>query len=150
MYRGYRYDTETGLYYLQSRYYNPEWSRYINGDGLIGVQGDLLTANMFAYCMNNPVNMGDPSGQFALLLLFVPEIFEVDVATITALIVAVPLIINGVSMIIATYGPQLMGVAQNLADKISGDRGTNSSNSNNVLFFIYFTNPFRYRSAVRY
>ena len=33
-YRGYVYDTETGLYYLQSRYYNPEMGRFINADGL--------------------------------------------------------------------------------------------------------------------
>ncbi|MCM0649718.1 RHS repeat-associated core domain-containing protein [Clostridium swellfunianum] len=58
----YRYDTETGLYYLQSRYYNPEWGRFINADGLVGETGELLGHNMFAYCKNNPVNMEDPSG----------------------------------------------------------------------------------------
>ena len=56
-YRGYRYDEETGLYYLQSRYYNAEWGRFINADALIGQPGDLLSFNMFAYCKNNPVNM---------------------------------------------------------------------------------------------
>jgi RHS repeat-associated protein len=38
-YRGYVYDRETGLYYLQSRYYNPEWGRFINADVLGGVEG---------------------------------------------------------------------------------------------------------------
>lgn len=61
-YRGYRYDTESGLYYLQSRYYNPEWGRYLNADGITGVTGELLSHNLFAYCVNNPVNMDDPSG----------------------------------------------------------------------------------------
>jgi RHS repeat-associated protein len=61
-YRGYRYDIETGLYYLQSRYYNPDWGRFINADGITGVEGELLTHNMFAYCVNNPVNMQDLSG----------------------------------------------------------------------------------------
>jgi RHS repeat-associated protein len=37
--RGYRYDTETGLYYLQSRYYNPEWGRFINANALLGNKG---------------------------------------------------------------------------------------------------------------
>ena len=60
LYRGYRYDAETGLYYLQSRYYNPELSRFINADGYIGQPGILLSHNLFAYCMNNPVNMTDP------------------------------------------------------------------------------------------
>jgi RHS repeat-associated protein len=61
-YRGYRYDTETGLYYLQSRYYNPEWGRFVNADGLGGSIGDLLSHNMFGYCENNPVNLEDPTG----------------------------------------------------------------------------------------
>ncbi|WP_055666128.1 polymorphic toxin type 17 domain-containing protein [Desnuesiella massiliensis] len=68
-YRGYRYDNETGLYYLQSRYYNPEWGRFLNADGLVGVTGGLLSHNMFAYCMNNPINMSDPSGKFPWLIL---------------------------------------------------------------------------------
>ncbi|MCD2348828.1 RHS repeat-associated core domain-containing protein, partial [Clostridium guangxiense] len=61
-YRGYRYDTETGLYYLQSRYYNPEWGRFINADGIAATPGELLSANMYAYCKNNPVNMSDADG----------------------------------------------------------------------------------------
>ena len=61
-YRGYRYDTETGLYYLQSRYYNAEWGRFINADALGGSVGELLSHNVFAYCKNNPVNYFDPNG----------------------------------------------------------------------------------------
>ena len=61
-YRGYYYDTETGLYYLQSRYYDPETCRFINADSLI-IAGDYLQGtNMFAYCLNNPVMYVDPSG----------------------------------------------------------------------------------------
>lgn len=61
-YRGYRYDTETGLYYLHSRYYNPVWGRFINADAIIGQTGELLGHNMFAYCKNNPVNKVDLNG----------------------------------------------------------------------------------------
>lgn len=61
-YRGYRYDTETGLYYLQSRYYNPEWGRFINADALGGSVGELLSHNVFAYCKNNPISMSDEDG----------------------------------------------------------------------------------------
>ncbi|KOA20843.1 tRNA nuclease WapA precursor [Clostridium homopropionicum DSM 5847] len=61
-YRGYRYDTETGLYYLQSRYYNPEWGRFINADGIIGETGELLGHNLFVYCKNNPINGRDTFG----------------------------------------------------------------------------------------
>ncbi|MBZ9686131.1 hypothetical protein G9F72_007265 [Clostridium estertheticum] len=62
LYRGYRYDTETGLYYLQSRYYNADWGRFINADGVIGQTGELLGHNVFDYCKNNPTTLKDPSG----------------------------------------------------------------------------------------
>jgi RHS repeat-associated protein len=61
-YRGYIYDSQTGLYYLQSRYYSPEWGRFISVDGTVGKIGDLLGGNMFAYCSNNPVLFIDPTG----------------------------------------------------------------------------------------
>ena len=64
-YRGYYYDTETGLYYLNSRYYDPEVGRFINADSAIaGVGGSIQGYNMFAYCMNNPVNMSDADGHW--------------------------------------------------------------------------------------
>ena len=64
-YRGYNYDFSTGLYYLQSRYYNPEWGRFLNCDDtniLLATQGETLGANLFAYCNNNPVNRVDYTG----------------------------------------------------------------------------------------
>ena len=63
-YRGYYYDTETGLYYLQSRYYDPAIGRFINADTYTTTDADgLLSTNMFAYCENNPVNRSDPNGE---------------------------------------------------------------------------------------
>lgn len=61
-YRGYRFDNETGLYYLQSRYYNPEWNRYINSDNFASTGYGLLSNNMFLYCLNNPNVFSDDSG----------------------------------------------------------------------------------------
>ena len=54
-YRGYIYDTETGLYYLRSRYYNPTWGRFLNADVLI-------EGNLFAYCGNNAISREDSNG----------------------------------------------------------------------------------------
>ena len=62
LYRGYVYDWETDLYYLQSRYYNPEWGRFINADILISTGQGFVGNNMFAYCGNNPVMFSDPCG----------------------------------------------------------------------------------------
>ncbi len=61
-YRGYVYDTETGLYYLQSRYYDPAVGRFINADVYTTTGQGFIGNNMFAYCGNNPVNRVDPSG----------------------------------------------------------------------------------------
>ena len=61
-YRGYYYDSESNLYYLNSRYYNPEIGRFINADALLGANRDILGYNLFAYCGNNPINRSDSSG----------------------------------------------------------------------------------------
>ena len=61
-YRGYYYDTETGLYYLNSRYYNPEFGRFISVDTVMGVNSDISTYNLFAYCGNNPITRYDNGG----------------------------------------------------------------------------------------
>ena len=63
-YRGYYYDSETGFYYLQSRYYDPEIGRFINADSYASTDATgLLSTNMFAYCENNPVMRVDPTGE---------------------------------------------------------------------------------------
>ncbi len=61
-YRGYYFDSEIGMYYLQSRYYNPQVGRFINADGYVSTGQDVTGYNMFAYCSNNPVNRVDQSG----------------------------------------------------------------------------------------
>ena len=64
-YRGYVYDTETGLYYLQSRYYNPEIGRFLNADAFTSTGQGLIGNNMFAYCLNNPIVNSDTLGYYA-------------------------------------------------------------------------------------
>ena len=66
-YRGYYYDTDTNLYYLQSRYYDPETGTFLNSDDVnfIGTTESEISYNPFAYCENDPVNAIDPTGRFS-------------------------------------------------------------------------------------
>ena len=66
-YRGYYYDTETGFYYLQNRYYDPTISRFINADDpdtALSSPNEITDKNLFAYCDNNPVIRKDDGGEF--------------------------------------------------------------------------------------
>ena len=65
-YRGYYYDVETGWYYLNARYYDPNVGRFLSPDTILGANGGLQGYNLFAYCNNNPVMFADPSGNFAI------------------------------------------------------------------------------------
>ncbi len=65
-YRGYFYDTETGLYYLKSRYYDPEVCRFINADAYASTGQGILGLNMFTYCICSPVTLYDPSGRLTI------------------------------------------------------------------------------------
>ncbi len=85
-YRGYVYDTETRLYYLQSRYYNPTVGRFINADVYTATGHGLLGNNMYAYCLNNPVMQCDPTGGIAIttLILVGSAILGLAAASYTA------------------------------------------------------------------
>ena len=63
-YRGYYYDTETGFYYLQSRYYDPSTGRFLNADSYVSTGLGMMGYDMFAYCQNNPVVLSDQYGEF--------------------------------------------------------------------------------------
>ena len=68
-YRGYYYDTESGLYYLQSRYYDPAMGRFINADDVAFISQDEINGlNLYSYSLNNPLIYCDPSGHFVLAL----------------------------------------------------------------------------------
>lgn len=69
-YRSYYYDTETALYYLNSRYYNPEWGRFINCDAILNIYSKQLLS-LYNYCNNNPVNFIDYSGNSVLSIIVI-------------------------------------------------------------------------------
>ena len=62
-YRGYYYDTETELYFLKTRYYDPEVGRFISPDSIEYLDPETINGlNLYAYCNNNPVSNVDPNG----------------------------------------------------------------------------------------
>ena len=63
-YRGYYYDSESGLYYLNTRYYDPSICRFVNADGYVSTGQGTQGYNMYSYCGFNPVNRIDVNGRF--------------------------------------------------------------------------------------
>lgn len=61
-YRSYYYDKETNLYYLNNRYYSPSFCRFINADSILNSDESINGSNLFIYCINNPINYTDYSG----------------------------------------------------------------------------------------
>ena len=96
-YRGYYYDTETGLYYLQSRYYDAETGRFINLDSRIN--DGVLGCNLFTYCLNNPINLLDPSGTMAAEATVATTNFWNPVGWIALAVLGVELLVAGIAIV---------------------------------------------------
>ena len=100
-YRGYIFDKETNLYYCNSRYYSPEWGRFINADTIDYLDPESINGlNLYAYCYNNPIMFADPSGHAAATF---------GVLAIVAIVAS--------SMIMA-------GIAQIVSNAIAGESGS--------------------------
>ena len=98
-YRGYYFDTDTGLYYLNTRYYDPELGRFINADAidiLNTAQEELNGLNLYAYCFNNPVNDIDENGNWSWKRFWK----AVAVIVVTAVAVAVTVATFGTGSIV--------------------------------------------------
>ena len=90
-YRGYVYDEETGFYYLQSRYYNPEVGRFISADVLLSTGQGVIGHNAYAYCLNNPVNREDSNGNWSM-----PNWLKVTIGAVA--------LVGAVALTVATGG----------------------------------------------
>ena len=96
-YRGYYWDAETNYYFLQTRYYNPEWRRFLNADVLFIAGDDALNgSNMYAYCNGNPVMRVDPSGK--------DSAFELFVTVVNGFITAAPQIFSFIKLVTIDFG----------------------------------------------
>jgi len=105
-YRSYYFDEETGLYYLQTRYYDPEVGRFINADSIEYLDPETLGGlNLYAYCSNNPVMDSDPTGclpEWLRVLLGVLAIAAAVVISVVTAGTAAPVLIGmGVGAVIS-------------------------------------------------
>ena len=79
-YRGYYFDLETGFYYLNSRYYDPNIRRFVSADDIsyLGANDDMSAFNLYAYCSNNPVMYVDPMGNslWDAIKNFIPNLLK--------------------------------------------------------------------------
>ena len=88
-YRSYYYDTETGLYYLNSRYYDSELGRFINADSIDNIDTENLNGfNLYMYCANNPIMLSDEDGDSWWKKIFATLAVVVAVVAVVAITVA--------------------------------------------------------------
>ena len=93
-YRGYRFDAETNLYYLNSRYYSPSLGRFISEDDIKVISNDVSTEafiNLYSYAQNNPIKYVDPNGDSILvvggLAISVKALVLLGAAVIVAIVI---------------------------------------------------------------
>jgi len=108
LYKGYYFDRETGYYYLQSRYYSPEWCRFINADdpNNLSANGDHSSVNLFAYCNNNPVIYSDPDGEIAIAIPIILKALGMAILT--------TLVVIAISYLAKTAAPSFSGFVNHM------------------------------------
>ena len=150
-YRGYYYDTETGLYYLNSRYYSPEFGRFISADGQLNKTG-LAETNLFAYCDNNPIKRADQSGNiwhiavgalvgglFGGITQAVSNLIQGKSATdglLTSVVSGAAsgaLAASGAGLFTVIAGSAAIGMAENAANQVIDNKGFSNFDTGDML-----------------
>jgi RHS repeat-associated protein len=130
-YRGYVYDQETGFYYLNSRYYDPAVGRFISADRQLALK-NVIGTNLFAYCFNNPVSLGDGKGnwpKWVEKVAFVASVV-VTVAAVAVTVAAVSAFTAGTGSALAVYGASIF-----LGAALSGLNGAIANASQGNSYF---------------
>ncbi len=130
-YRGYYYDTETKLYYLQTRYYDPEVGRFINIDNIEYADPETINGlNLYAYCNNNPVNYYDPSGQ---VVITIGIGFGLAIAGVGAALLAwIEATFHPIENAVKDVGILMGDVVGDLINEININSSTNNIGSNGI------------------
>ena len=123
-YRGYYYDRETRLYYLQSRYYDFANCRFINADGQF--TDGFIGSNLFAYCENNPIRYSDPTGLLAAEAAIAASNFWNPVGWIAAGLLVVE---------IGAIAVLSCGIASNVSQAMPKNKSTSKGGSANLSGF---------------
>ena len=133
-YRGYYYDTETELYFLKTRYYDPEVGRFISPDSIEYLDPETINGlNLYAYCNNNPVSNVDPNGnKWWHWFLGV-----VAVVALAAVVVASAVLTGGTSLVAIgigfAIGSAASVVTQGISNVINGNNFFQNINIATVL-----------------
>ena len=115
-YRGYYYDTETGLYYLMTRYYDPEVCRFISADVYMSTGQGALGGNMWAYCLNNPILYSDTLGESVTVCIFGVTFTLVELLVIgVAVAVVADILINGEEALVIKAAEGVAGAVEAIA-----------------------------------
>ena len=120
-YRGYYYDTETGLYYLQTRYYDPEVGRFISQDDPDYADPETINGlNLYAYCGNNPVMNVDPTGKISISFILISMLIGGFVGGLSAGLKARNNGLDAKGVALSILGGVLMGAATSGAFALGG------------------------------
>ncbi len=132
-YRSYYYDEETNLYYLNSRYYNPEWGRFVTSDIELLANQDIISANLYQYVSNNSVVNYDKSGRFILNalagILIGKELAEIGAAVAGAIASAATTVLVG-AIAIAGISAISTSISKSKTKTKSKTKKSNNSNNN--------------------
>ncbi len=133
-YRGYYHDKETGLYYLQSRYYDPETGRFINCDSVDYLDPESINGlNLYAYCLNNPIMYCDPTGHDSKWLgWLLTGVVLAGLAVLTVLTLGAAAPITGAAATIVVGAT--VGASIGFGASVISQGGFDSANPWQVLF----------------
>jgi len=121
-YRGYYFDSDTGLYYLNSRYYDSEVGRFINADECVGVSQNILGSNLYSYALNNPINYVDKVGDWPKWIGTLIVSTLVVAAVIGLALIIAPVAVTATTILATTALGGTVGLVGNVYKQVVFDK----------------------------